>query len=317
MHPSRALPSGMLVVALAACSSGAPPTQTDPVPAPSTTASQAPASATPRSTPSPPPVGAKIFAPDVISAEEEEYRITFSPDGTTAYFARGDGFFPQTRTATILESHLIGGEWSEPKVAAFSGEFPDIDPWISPDGDSIYFSSIRPVDGVERDDAELFRVDRDDNGWTDPVHLAALGSDRDELGASVSADGRIVFASDRPGGIGGWDLYAADAAGDGFGDPAPLDSLNSSEWEFNPAISGDGTQLVFTSIGRPGGSGLGDLFLASHDGEWTEAGPLSVNTAADEYHPSWSADGASLYFVRRSGDGDLYDVPWSEAAPAR
>lgn len=311
------LASGMLVLALAACSSDGTPTQTDPTSAVAAPASPAPASATPTPTASTQAAAAEVFAPDAISGEDEEYRITFSPDGTVAYFARGTGFFPQTREATILESHLVDGEWSQPTVAPFSGAFPDIDPWISPDGASIYFSSIRPVDGVERDDAELFRVDRDGDGWTAPVHLAALGSSGDELGASVSDAGRIVFASDRPGGSGGWDLYAADTDGDASGDPAPLDALNSAVWEFNPAISADGTQLVFTSISRSGGSGLGDLFLAEHDGEWTEVGPLSVNTAADEYHSSWSADGETLYFVRRSGHGDLYAVPWPEVAPAR
>ncbi len=323
MHRPPAVLSGVLVLTLAACSSGAPPTEVERTSTPSALPTSASASAEPTTasptSAAPTPVAAapEILAPDVISGNDEEYRITFSPDETVAYFARSVGFFPQTRQATILESRLIDGEWTEPTVAPFSGEFPDIDPWMSPDGDSIYFSSIRPVDGVERDDAELFRVDRDGDGWTEPVHLAQLESDTDELGASVSADGRIVFASDRPGGVGGWDLYAAEAAGDAFGDPAPLAALNTSEWAFNPAISGDGTQLVFTSIGRPGGSGLGDLFLASHDGEWTEVGPLTMNTAADEYHASWSAGGETLYFVRRSVDGDLYGVPWSQVAPSR
>jgi hypothetical protein len=38
--------------------------------------------------------------------------------------------------------------------------------------------------------------------------------------------------------------------------------------------------------------------------------PLSVNTPADEYHASLSPDGATLYFVRRAGTGDLYEVAW-------
>ena len=258
-----------------------------------------------------------VVADGVVSTDDEEYRISFSPDGETAFFARGGGFFPQSREATIYETTLIDGEWSEPTVAAFSGTYPDLDPWVSPDGQSIYFSSIRPIGDEDRSDVELFRVDRLDEGWGEPIHLAALGSDADELGASVSEDGAIWFASDRTGGAGGWDLYRAAPEGDGFGDPEPIGDINSSVWEFNPAIDAAGTTLVFTSIARPGGSGLGDLFISTLEGEgWTEPQPLAMNTPADEYHPSRSPDGGTLFFLRRTTDGDLYEIPWSAAAPA-
>lgn len=264
-------------------------------------------SASPVSTPE-----ISVFAPGAISSEDEEYRITFTPDGQTAYFARGSGFFPQTRQATILESSLVDGTWTEPITAPFSGTYPDIDPWVSPDGESIYFSSIRPVEGEPRTDAEVWRVDREGDGWSEPIHLAAVGSESDELGASVTADGMLWFASDRPGGAGGWDLYTSSLEGDAAAPPEPVEEFNTEIWEFNPAISADGTMLVFTSIGRPGGSLLGDLFVARRDGNWAPEEPLAINSPADEYHASFSPDGATLYFVRRGVDGDLYEVPFSQ-----
>jgi len=261
------------------------------------------------------PGAAAVFAEGVISTEDEEWRISFTPDGETAYFARSDGFFPQTRNATIMETSLVDGEWSEPVVAPFSGEFPDIDPWVSPDGESLYFSSIRPVNGEPREDVELFRVDRDGDGWSEPVHLAELGSEVDELGLSVSGDGTAIFASDRSEG-GDWDLFSATPEGDGFAEPGLIEELNSDVWEFNPAIDARGTILLFTSISRPGGSGLGDLFVAARDGgAWSEPLPLPVNGRADEYHPSLSPDGATLYFVRRLGDGDILEVDWDAVDP--
>jgi Tol biopolymer transport system component len=256
-----------------------------------------------------------VLAEGVISTRAEEWRISFTPDGQTAYFARSDGFFPQTREATIMETTLVDGTWSEPVVASFSGEFPDIDPWVSPDGEHLYFSSIRPTDGATRGDAELFRVDRTEDGWSEPVHLAELGSELDELGLSVAADGTAVFASDRPGAVGGWDLYVATAEGDGFTTPEPLADLNTAVWEFNPAIDAEGTTIVFTSIGRPGGTGLGDLFVSEREGDgWSADRPLTLNTGADEYHASLSPDGETLYFVRRTGQGDLYEIDWAAAA---
>lgn len=254
-----------------------------------------------------------VLGEDVLSTRAEEWRISFAPDGQTAFFARSDGFFPQTREATIMETTLVDGTWSEPVVASFSGEFPDIDPWVSPDGDHVYFSSIRPIGGEARGDVELFRVDRTDAGWSEPVHLAELGSELDELGLSVAADGTAVFASDRPGSA-GWDLYTATADGDGFTEPEPIEELNTAVWEFNPAIDAEGTTMVFTSIGREGGTGLGDLFVTERDGDtWSADRPLALNTGADEYHASRSPDGETLYFVRRSGQGDLYELDWATA----
>jgi len=281
------------------------PASTAPSPAASTAPSASPDTATP-----------SVFGQGVISTDAEEWRVSFSPDGETAYFARSDGFFPQTRDATIMESTLVDGAWSEPVVASFSGEFPDIDPWVSPDGESIYFSSIRPVNEEPRRDAELFRVDREGDGWSEPVHLAALGSESDELGLSIAEDGIAIFASDRPDG-GDWDLYSAAPEGDGFAAPEPIAALNSGVWEFNPAIDASGTTLIFTSINRPGGSGLGDLFVTKRDGDaWSEPQPLPLNTGADEYHPSLSPDGGTLYFVRRIGDGNLLQVDWAAVDPA-
>lgn len=258
---------------------------------------------------------ATVFGDGVISTAAEEWRVSFSPDGQTAYFARSDGFFPQTRDATIMETTLADGTWSEPVVASFSGEFPDIDPWVSPDGESIYFSSIRPVGGEPRRDVELFRVDREGEGWSEPIHLADLGSELDELGLSVAEDGSVIFASERSGG-GNWDLFSAQPDGDGFATPEPIAELNSPIWEFNPAVDASGTVLLFTSINRPGGVGLGDLWVTKRDGDtWADPQPLPLNSRADEYHPSLSADGSTLYFVRRSGQGDLLEVDWASVDP--
>jgi Tol biopolymer transport system component len=312
---SRHFAAAIIVIALTACTAADPTGSSEAAAAsPSGRASppESPASAEPsRIAPTTEPL-----AEGVISTDDEEYRVSFTADGLRAYFARSSAFFPQARQATIYESARVDGTWTEPVVVAFSGTHPDIDPWVAPGGQSLYFSSIRPTGGESRGDAELFRVDRVGEGWSEPVHLAALGSPSDELGATVAGDGTIVFASDRPGGSGGWDLYAASPADEGYAEPEPIRELNSAVWEFNPAIDAAGETLVFTSIGRDGGPGLGDLFVATRSGSgWSEARPLAVNTSADEYHPSLAPDGRTLYFVRRTTQGDLLSVPWAEAAP--
>jgi hypothetical protein len=261
----------------------------------------------------------------VFSTGAEEYRVTFTPDGSTAYFARGDAFFPVSRQATILVSHIRDGAWTQPTVAPFSGQYPDLDPFVTPDGRRLFFSSIRPVDGQQRRDIDLWMVERrGDGSWSAPVNLGAgVNSDRDELYASVARDGTLFFASDRPGGSGGWEIYSATRTPTGayttavnIGAP-----VNSTAWEFNPVITADGRTLIFTSLNRPGGKGLGDLYRSdrAQDG-WTAPQLLDtlINTADDEYHASLSPSGTELYFVRRiarpvgggTPNGDLWRARW-------
>ncbi|MDF1502910.1 hypothetical protein [Roseisolibacter sp. H3M3-2] len=267
-----------------------------------------------------------VFAEGTISDAREQWRITFTPDGKTAYFASSAAFFPFTRQATIYVSHLADGAWSAPEVASFSGTYSDIDPFLAPNGQRLYFSSIRPVDGVARGDVDLWMVERaPGGGWGEPVWLGPTVNTptADELYPSVSADGTLYFASGpffpQPGRH--FDIYRAARDGDGF---APREALGpgvnttpvaggglQDAWEFNPEISVDGRTLVFTSL-RPGGYGLGDLYVSHLErGAWTAArnlGPV-VNTAADEYHPTLSRDRRALFFVRRGPlPGNFYRV---------
>jgi Tol biopolymer transport system component len=268
----------------------------------------------------------QIFAPGSISDASWQWRITFTPDGRTAYFAASEQFFPASRKATIYSSQLSKGTWTTPEVATFSGTYSDIDPFITPDGQRLYFSSIRPVDGANRGDIDIWMVQRTGQGWGEPIHLGPqVNSPGDELYPSASSDGTLYFASGPPAPAPGkhYDIYRARPAGSGFHprealgagintQPAASDPGPQAAWEFNPEISADGTLLLFTSL-RPGGHGLGDLYASRlKDGEWTRAENLgpAVNTSADEYHPTLSRDQKQLFFVRRApGPGDFYSVP--------
>ena len=268
--------------------------------------------------------GAQVFAPGVISDARQQWRISFTPDESTAYFASSEGFFPITRQATIYVTHRRGAGWSAPEVAPFSGTYSDIDPFVSPDGRRLYFSSIRPVDGEVRGDIDIWMVERSGETWGPPVRLGAdVNTAEDELYPSTSRDGTLYFASGPRAPAAGkhWDIFRAVRRGAAF---APRERLGPAvntapdentaglqgAWEFNPEISADGRMLLFTSL-RPG-NGLGDLYVSHRrGGQWSPAQSLgpAVNTAADEYHPTLSPDGRWLYFVRRQADqGDFHRI---------
>ena len=252
------------------------------------------------------------FAPGIISTEAEEWRITFTPEGDHAYFARSDSFFPISREASIFETRLIEGRWQEPVIASFSGTYPDIDPFITPDGSKLFFSSIRPVDSEPREDADVWYVEWNGKAWSEPVHTGALNSSSDELFPSVTSDGILFVASDRPNGLGGWDIYSALPRNGGYSSAENIASpVNTTGWDFNPLISPDGTCLVFTRLNDPDGMGLGDLYISRFiDDIWSPPENLGspINTDRDEYHAGFSPDGRLMFFVRREDDGDIYVV---------
>lgn len=271
-----------------------------------------------------PAPAAEVFAPGVISDAREQWRITFSPEGAL-YFAASDAFFPISRRATIYMTMRRGDGWVPPGVAPFSGVHSDMDPVVSPDGRRIYFSSIRPADGVLRGDLDIYVIEVRGIGYSEPVRLGPeVNTEGDELYPSVALDGTLYFASGPRAPAPGqhFDIFRARPAGSGFAraerlgpainrSPSPSDPGVQAAWDFNPEISPDGQTLFFTSL-RPGGHGLGDIYVSRlRNGEWTDAvnlGP-AVNTAADEYHPTRSPDGEWLYFVRRGpSPGDFHRI---------
>lgn len=133
----------------------------------------------------------------------------------------------------------------------------------------------------------------------------------------LSRDGlHLYLASDRPGGLGGIDIWVAerDSAGSGFGAPVNLGApINSAYNDFCPSPLRDGRSFMFVST-RPGGCGGADIYMTRYQPEFGWAEPVNlgcdVNSPADEAGPVmvFAEPGPpAVYFSStRSGSGDLY-----------
>ena len=258
--------------------------------------------------PTPP---ADIAPVELAGGDAYAWRMAVAPDGTRALVGQSSGFFATSRKSRIdAVRRQPDGSWGEPERVSFSnGSGADLDPFFTADGARLWFSSIRPVDGEGRKDTDLWYVDhRPDGTFGEPVNPgAAINSPAEDLYPTVAADGTLYFGSDRAGD--GFDIwYVAPLPAGGWSTPAPLPGpVNTDGWEFNPALAPDGRTLVFTALDRSGGPGLGDLwFTTPVEDRWSEPALLTtVNSARDEYHASFSPDGATLFFVR---DGTLHHI---------
>jgi outer membrane protein OmpA-like peptidoglycan-associated protein len=99
---------------------------------------------------------------------------------------------------------------------------------------------------------------------------------------SVSPDGQqLYFASDMPGGRGGWDIYLCDRNGSGWDPPQNLsDLVNSDSDEQYPFISEEGI-LYFSSDRKGDGLGGFDIYRYSNE-EKSVPMPYPVNSVFDD-----------------------------------
>lgn len=264
----------------------------------------------------PSPAGPALFAPGVVSTPLDEIGATFTPDGSTVYFARRSPTTSTLPVQAIFVSRFEGGRWSVPQIAPFSGRWPDFAPSVSPDGTKLLFSSLRPRAGASevRPDADIWIVERAAGGsWGEPRNVGApVNTDGNDANACLAADGTLYFASDRPGGSGSTDIYRAARTDSGWAAPENVGAgVNTAAYESQPAVAPDQSFLVFTSVGRAdialtGGSpyARGDLYVSPRkDGVFQPArnlGPI-VNSTATESNPSLAPDGRRLFFTSERG----------------
>jgi hypothetical protein len=188
-----------------------------------------------------------------------------SADGTALYFYSdrpgGHGGYD------LWVAYLGGSGWRTPVNVgpAVNSEFNDYGPALTPDGGTLYFASNRPgADDVGpsphawpatiRED--LFHRDYDlyaaavtERGIAEAAPLDALNTPFNDGAPAVSSFGDFLyFASDRPGGEGGFDLYRGRRL---RGALVQVDNLgrvvNTSGNELDPGLSLGGYGLHFSS----------------------------------------------------------------------
>ena len=248
-----------------------------------------------------------IFGAGIISTGEFDSHPTFMPDGKTLYFVRSA---PNFNFWTILVSRFEKGKWSEPEIAPFSGQYSDADPFITSDGERLYFISNRPVAEKKTQDLDIWFVEQTSKGvWSEAKNIGApINSDGAEWYPTMTKDGTIYFGSDRDGGKGRTDIYRSRFVNGKYVEAENLgDPINTQFNEFEPFIAPDGSFLIFMAGGRADGRGGFDLYISHYrNGAWTNPTNLGdqINSSSNEYSPTISPDGKYFYWTSARGFAD-------------
>ena len=147
-----------------------------------------------------------------------------------------------------------------------------------------------------------------------------------EIAASINSDGNaIFFASTRPGGFGGSDIYVCRRLPNGNWSPAQNlgEEINTAQNEDFPNISPDGNIIFFSSMGHTSMGGY-DIFVAKwDDNSHTFTGAKNIgfpiNTPEDDMNFRISATGKYGYLSARKKDGfgdlDIYRINFLDVDP--
>ncbi len=204
---------------------------------------------------------------------------------------------------------------------------------ISIDNKKIYFSMTRNEGGAQQN-CDIYVSENINDEWR-PIKKLSANVNHPiywDSQPTVSADGNtIYFASDRPGGYGGIDIYTTqrDVKTNEWGIPKNAGpKVNTGGDEKTPFIHSDSETLYFSSNGHFGFGGYDIFYIRKNEKkEWIDPENIGspINTEADDTGFFVSRDSKTGYFfsfdegkMRGKGVGryDLYSFDlYKEARP--
>ncbi len=215
----------------------------------------------------------------------------------------------------VMVSRNLNGKWSTPV---------NITPDLQSDGD-LFISCLSP-DGktlyLSKDDnynSDIYTSSFDGKSWGPTVKLNKNVNTKNwESHGFVSEDGsQLIFASDRPGGFGGLDLYISKKVNGDWGPAVNLGpEINTQFNEDRPFLINNGKTLFFSSQGHSTMGGY-DIFRSDLQANniWSQPENLGypINTPDDNIFFMPIENGkAGYYSLFKESEGfgkeDIYKI---------
>lgn len=245
--------------------------------------------------------GLTLLGENIISTSLYERDFAISPQGDEVIYTLGD-YKQEKRSLIGLKRDQ--GKWTRPQMLNISGEYQDIEPFYTKQGDRLYFASNRPIYGdFSRKDYNIWYSDRTQTGWSKPIALdSIINTKGDEFFPSLSDAGNLFFTATKNNGMGKEDIFKSEWVAGKFQAPKALPKeINTASYEFNAYISPDENLIIFSSFGRSDGFGGGDLYISRKDslGKWSKSKNLGaiINSDRLDYCPFVDWKSGNFYFT--------------------
>jgi len=249
-----------------------------------------------------------------ISSQLDDYLVSLSPDNEIAYYTRKTKDFqisgyksePAFQEKFYFSYRIADNVFDNGKEMPypFNRNENEGGATITGNNKELIYTVCKMVTSPRQYyNCDLYSSKNIKGYWTDIVPLERVNRpDTWESMPSVTADGKeLYFVSNRPGGVGGYDIYKSfkDENGE-WSEPINLgEPINTPGDEKSPFIHTDTRTLYFSSNGRPGMGGYDIYYVKlNDDNEKLEVKNIGypINTENDEMGFIVSIDGKYGYF---------------------
>ncbi len=189
---------------------------------------------------------------DTINSLNSEGSPSFTADGNTMFFATSRKINKNNQGTKIFMAQRKNNTWDRPVMLLIVSDSISVaHPSISADGKLLYFISDMPG-GYGGNDIWVCKKEGAD--WGRPQNLGRpINSANDELFPYIRSNGKLYFASDRKGGMGGLDIYEAQVGDNGNWEVKNMRyPINSTADDFAITFAGDTKNGMLTSSRRRG-----------------------------------------------------------------
>lgn len=247
----------------------------------------------------PEPFVPEIFSPWGDYGYHVVTPVFFSSDNRELFFSEQKLPAVEGRGCSILYMQQVGGLWTQPQKVSFSGGWSDKVTFLSPDGKRVHFNSARPVSGHgSPKDYDIWQVMKKGGKWSEPVRFGnPINTEYDDLGGLMTRNRAIYFSSNRPGGMGGFDIYVAQQVGGDFIESNLGQDINTKADEYVVYIAQDESFVIFCRDNTLDTMNSG-LYVSYNDapGQWTSAKSMGDHISSARA-ATVSPDGKYLFLL--------------------
>lgn len=247
-----------------------------------------------------------IRVQSALNSSANDFAPTLQGNGRIMYFTSDrDG------SQNIFSSVQGSGNWEQVREVgpALNTSRDEGGVSITPDGRWMVFTGCERDDGLG--DCDVYIAEFVGGSWRNVKNLGPnVNTQFWESQPSISSDGlTLFFASDRPGGRGGTDIWMSTRPHGGNWQPAVNLGrvVNSIGDDLAPHIAPDNSTLYFSSDTHPGIGGL-DIYRSKRSGDgWTSPQHLGtpINSEYDDYFSGTQLNSEDLYFASTRDGGKL------------